>query len=161
MYIWFTMCHICVKTCGTDTTGIQQVASRHLSTCVYKPFIVQGLSASTVHICIIRLLLKPRDLPREDGGTEVKVKACESVGQVVDTHWPSMLLAILKCWIAGNINGQCVSTTWPTLSHAFTFTSVPPSSPGKSLGFNSSLIIHIWTVEANTWPLKAIVLNRL
>jgi len=64
-----------------------------------------------VHICIIRLLLKPRDLPGEDGGTEVKVKVCESVGQVVDTYWLSMLLAILKCQIAGNIDGQCVSTT--------------------------------------------------
>jgi len=69
------------------------------------------VSASMVHICIIRLLLKPRDLPGEDGGMEVQVKACRSVGQVVDTHWPSMLPAILKCQIAGNIDGQCVSTT--------------------------------------------------
>jgi len=49
------------------------------------------VSASTVHICIIRLLLEPRDLPGEDGGTEVKVKACKSVGQVVDTHWLDMV----------------------------------------------------------------------
>jgi len=111
MYIWFTMHHICVKTCGTDAAGIRRVASHHLSTCIYKPFIIQGLSASMVHICIIRLLLKPRDLPREDGGTEVKVKACKSVGQVVDTHWPSMLPAIWHFRIAGNIDGQCVSTT--------------------------------------------------
>jgi len=66
------------------------------------------VSASMVHIYIIRLLLKPRDLPGEDGGTEVKVKACESVGQVVDTHWPLMLLAISKCQIASNIDSQCV-----------------------------------------------------
>jgi len=105
MYIWFTMHHIRVKTCGTDAAGIRRVASCHLSTCIYKPFIVQGLLASTVHICIIRLLLKPRDLLGEDGGMEVKVKVCESVGQVVDTHWPSMLPAILKCRIAGNIDG--------------------------------------------------------
>jgi len=66
--------------------------------CVYNLFNTMAFEgrvlASTVHIYIIRLLLKPRDLPREDGGTEVKVKACESVGQVVDTHWLSMLLAI-------------------------------------------------------------------
>jgi len=68
------------------------------------------VSASMVHICIIRLLLKPRDLPGEDGGMEVKVKVCESVGQVVDTHWPLMLPAIRHFRIAGNINGQCVST---------------------------------------------------
>jgi len=90
------MCRICIKTCGTDAAGIQWVASRYLSTCVYRPFIIQGLSASTVHICIIRLLLKPRDLPGEDGGMEAKVKACKSVGQVVDTHWLSMLPAISK-----------------------------------------------------------------
>jgi len=95
MYIWFTTCRIRIKTCGTDATGIRRVASHHLSTCIYKPFIVQGLLASTVHICIIRLLLKPRDL-WEDGGMEAKVKACESIGQVVDTHWLLMLLAISK-----------------------------------------------------------------
>jgi len=95
MYIWFTMHRICVNTCGTDAAGIRWVASRHLSTCVYKPFIVQGLSTSTVHICIIRLLLKPRDL-QEDGGMEARVKVCENVGQVVDTHQLSMLPAISK-----------------------------------------------------------------
>jgi len=90
-------------------------ASLYLSICVYNLFNTMAfegrISASTVHICIIRLLLKPRDLPGEDGGTEVKVKACESVGQVVDTHWPSMLPAIWHFRIASNIDSQYVSTT--------------------------------------------------
>jgi len=63
----------------------------HLSIRVYNLFNTMAFEgqvlASMVHICIIRLLLKPRNLPGEDGGTE--------------------------------------------------------ASPGKSLGFNSSLIIHI------------------
>jgi len=55
--------------------------------------------------------IEAKGLIRKDGGMEVKVKACQSVGQVVDTHWPSMLLAIRHFRIAGNIDGQCVSTT--------------------------------------------------
>jgi len=64
--------------------------SLYLSIHIYNLFNTMAFEgqvlASTVHICIIRLLLKPRNLLGEDGGTEVKVKACESVGQVVDTH---------------------------------------------------------------------------
>ena len=70
-------------------------ASLYLFIHVYNLFNIMAfesrVSASTVHICIIRLLLEPRDLPGEDGGTEVKVKACKSVGQVVDTHWLDMV----------------------------------------------------------------------
>ena len=32
--------------------------------------------------------------PEKVGTDSARVKACESVGQVLDTHWPSMLLAI-------------------------------------------------------------------
>ena len=143
MYIWFTMRRICIKTCGTDAAGIRWVVSSHLSTSIYKPFIVQGLSVSTVYICIIRLLLKPRDLPGEDGGMRAKVKACKSVGQVVDTHWLSMLAAIFKMLNSWQHRWPvCINHLTNTFAY-FHFHFCTPIFPGKSLGFNSSFIIRI------------------
>ena len=77
--------------------------------------------------------------PVEDLTSQKAESAPQSIQRPLTSHQRRLPLrsdvaSYQEILIASNINGQCVSSTWPTLSHAFTLAESIPTFSG--LAFN-------------------------